>query len=107
MRVVSGVEARMLIESNRVLLPGLVSKDEVDGDVFPVIVVPCKHISIDNDVTQHIFFYFPLTEPSLSNYPLMLASMLHKSIIELTLVKVSNFGPILFSTQFLKACHIE
>ena len=36
----------MLIESNRVLLPGLVSKDEVDGDVFPVIVVSCKHISI-------------------------------------------------------------
>ena len=56
LRVVSGVEARMLIESNRVLLPGLVSKDEVDGDVFPVIVVPCKHISIVKDAKPSTFF---------------------------------------------------
>ena len=41
--VVSGVEARMLIESYRVLLPSLISKNEVDGYVFPVIIVPCKH----------------------------------------------------------------
>ena len=42
LRVVSGVEARMLIESNGVLVPGLVSKDEVDGDVLPVIIVSFK-----------------------------------------------------------------
>lgn len=43
LRIVSGVEARMLIKSNRVLLPGLVSQDEVDGDVLPVIIVSMIH----------------------------------------------------------------
>ena len=33
----------MLIESDGVLLPGLVNKDEVDGDVLPVIVMSVVH----------------------------------------------------------------
>ena len=43
LRVPPGVEARVLVECDGVLGPGLVVSDEVDGDVFPVVVMAVVH----------------------------------------------------------------
>ena len=43
LRVPPGVEARVLVECDGVLGPGRVVPDEVDGDVFPVVVMAVVH----------------------------------------------------------------